>query len=217
MIDEIKIMQYVDGTLPAEEKETVEKAIESNPEFKKLLKDYQETADALFNLGKSIKSQPLPNSLKKKLKEFNALKESHLKKDKPGFFKAIFQKPIRNFIAYPITSVFIFTFGFQVNNYSTKIAIERETNLPQSNRNLEYIQSLEAEERPLQTKNLQQSYGSLEAETPLYAKKRTQWKYFKDTPEEMIVLIRELEELRKQIEALQAEIIDLKIKFHLPE
>ena len=66
MIDEIKIMQYVDGTLPAEEKETVEKAIESNPEFKKLLKDYQETADVLFNLGKSIKSQPLPNSLKKK-------------------------------------------------------------------------------------------------------------------------------------------------------
>ena len=52
MIDEIKIMQYVDGTLPAEEKESVEKAIESNPKFKKLLKDYQETADVLFNLGK---------------------------------------------------------------------------------------------------------------------------------------------------------------------
>ena len=28
MIDEIKIMQYVDGTLPAEEKEAVEKEIE---------------------------------------------------------------------------------------------------------------------------------------------------------------------------------------------
>ena len=45
MIDEIKIMQYADGTLPEDEKEAVEKAIESNPKLKKLFKDCQETAD----------------------------------------------------------------------------------------------------------------------------------------------------------------------------
>ena len=64
MIDETKIMQYADGTLPIEEKEEVEKAIQDNPEYKKLLKDYQETGDLLFKLGTEIKSQPLPSSLK---------------------------------------------------------------------------------------------------------------------------------------------------------
>ena len=68
MIDEIKIMQYADGMLPIEEKEEVEKAIQDNPEYKKLLKDYQETGDLLFKLGAEIKSQPLPDSLKEKLK-----------------------------------------------------------------------------------------------------------------------------------------------------
>ena len=68
MIDETKIMQYADGTLPIEEKEEVEKAIQDNPEYKKLLKDYQETGDLLFKLGTEIKSQPLPDSLKEKLK-----------------------------------------------------------------------------------------------------------------------------------------------------
>ena len=68
MIDETKIMQYADGMLPIEEKEEVEKAIQDNPEYKKLLKDYQETGDLLFKLGAEIKSQPLPDSLKEKLK-----------------------------------------------------------------------------------------------------------------------------------------------------
>ena len=34
MIDETKIMQYADGTLPEKEKEVVEKAIENNPKVK---------------------------------------------------------------------------------------------------------------------------------------------------------------------------------------
>ena len=68
MIDETKIMQYADGTLPEDEKETVKKAIESDLQLQKLLKDYQATGEMLFNLGKEIKSQPLPSSLQKKLK-----------------------------------------------------------------------------------------------------------------------------------------------------
>ena len=38
MIDETKIMQYADGTLPEDEKETVKKAIEKDPHLQKLLK-----------------------------------------------------------------------------------------------------------------------------------------------------------------------------------
>ena len=83
MIDETKIMQYADGTLPEEEKEAVGKAIESNPELKKLFKDYQESADILFNLGQSIKSQTLPNSLKEKLKVLNETQEKVIKIKKP--------------------------------------------------------------------------------------------------------------------------------------
>jgi len=91
MIDDVKIMQYTDGTLPEEEKATVEKAIENNPELKKLLKDYQESADLLFNLGQSIKSQPLPNELKEKLKLLNAGQERSLKMKTPFSFFNIFK------------------------------------------------------------------------------------------------------------------------------
>ena len=80
MIDETKIMQYADGTLPEEEKETVKKAIENDPQLQKLLKDYQETGEILFNLGKEIKSQPLPSSLKDKLKTINEKKSKDTKK-----------------------------------------------------------------------------------------------------------------------------------------
>ena len=91
MIDETKIMQYADGTLPEEEKEAVGKAIESNPELKKLFKDYQESADILFNLGQSIKSQPLPKSLKEKLKVLNETQEKVIKIKKPFTFFNIFK------------------------------------------------------------------------------------------------------------------------------
>ena len=91
MIDDVKIMQYADGTLPEGEKVTVEKAIENNPELKKLLKDYQESADLLFNLGQSIKSQPLPNELKEKLKLLNAGQEKVIKIKKPFTFFNIFK------------------------------------------------------------------------------------------------------------------------------
>ena len=99
MIDETKIMQYADGTLPEEEKETVEKAIENNPELKKLFNEYQETADLLFNLGQSIKSQPLPNSLKEKLKVLNADQKTTFKAKKPFTFFNIFKVQYAGFAA----------------------------------------------------------------------------------------------------------------------
>ena len=66
MIDETKIMQYADGTLPQEEHEEVKKAIEADPKLKELYNNFQETGDLLFKLGKEIKSQPLPQNLQEK-------------------------------------------------------------------------------------------------------------------------------------------------------
>ena len=66
MIDETKIMQYADGTLPIEEHEEVKKAIEADPKLKELYNSFQETGDLLFKLGNEIKSQPLPKNLQEK-------------------------------------------------------------------------------------------------------------------------------------------------------
>ena len=66
MIDETKIMQYADGTLPIEEHEEVKKAIEADPKLKDLYNSFQETGDLLFKLGNEIKSQPLPKNLQDK-------------------------------------------------------------------------------------------------------------------------------------------------------
>ena len=63
MIDETKIMQYADGTLPVEEREEVKKAIEADPKLKELYNTFQETGESLFKLGNEIKSQPLPKNL----------------------------------------------------------------------------------------------------------------------------------------------------------
>ena len=66
MIDETKIMQYADGTLPIEEHEEVKKAIEADPKLKELYNTFKETGDLLFKLGNEIKSQPLPKNLQDK-------------------------------------------------------------------------------------------------------------------------------------------------------
>ena len=67
MIDETKIMQYVDGTLPIEEHAEVKKAIEADPKLKELYNTFKETGDLLFKLGNEIKSQPLPKNLQDKV------------------------------------------------------------------------------------------------------------------------------------------------------
>ena len=91
MIDETKIMQLADGTLPLEEREEVKKAIEADPKLKELYNSYQETGDLLFKLGNEIKSQPLPNSLKEKLKVLNEAQEKVIKIKKPFAFFNIFK------------------------------------------------------------------------------------------------------------------------------
>ena len=74
MINETKIMQYADGTLPVEEREAVKKAIAADPKLKELYNSFKETGDLLFKLGNEIKSQPLPKNLQEKaeiLKSWN--------------------------------------------------------------------------------------------------------------------------------------------------
>jgi anti-sigma-K factor RskA len=215
MIDETKIMQYADGTLPIEEKEEVEKAIQDNPEYKKLLKDYQETGDLLFKLGTEIKSQPLPNSLKKKLKEINSWRESYAKKDRPGFFKAIFQKPIRNFIAYPVAAVFIFTLGFQVNMFQVRISTGELKTAKQIEQLGEQMlsQNKQEEFKKVRSTLKKEVATKVEQEAAAEAEKRAR----SIIAESAIisatkVLRKELEKQKKQIETLQAEIIDLRIK-----
>lgn len=84
MIDETKIMQYADGTLPQEEHEEVKKAIEADPKLKELYNTYQETGDLLFKLGNEIKSQPLPQNLQKKAKILKSW-EKKTKKESGSF------------------------------------------------------------------------------------------------------------------------------------
>ena len=74
MIDETKIMQYADGTLPIEEREEVQKAIEADPKLKELYNTFKETGDLLFKLSNEVKSKPLPKNLQEKaeiLKSWN--------------------------------------------------------------------------------------------------------------------------------------------------
>ncbi len=75
MIDETKIMQLADGTLPQEEHKEVKKAIEADPTLKELYNSYQETGDLLFKLGNEIKSQPLPKNLQEKVEILKSWKK----------------------------------------------------------------------------------------------------------------------------------------------
>jgi hypothetical protein len=85
MLDEIKIMQFADGTLDPSEKEIVKKEIESNSKYKQILDDYIYTGEILNNLGKEIKSKPLPTYLSNKIFEFNKNKAKFVKKKQFNF------------------------------------------------------------------------------------------------------------------------------------
>ena len=85
MLDEIKIMQFADGTLDPSEREVVKKEIENNSEYKKILEDYIYTGEILNNLGKEIKSKPLPTYLSNKIFEFNKNKVQLTKKKQFSF------------------------------------------------------------------------------------------------------------------------------------
>ena len=71
MLDDVKIMQFADGTLDPSEREIVQKEIENNPKYKKILEDYIYTGEILSKISREIKSKPLPKYLENKVTEFN--------------------------------------------------------------------------------------------------------------------------------------------------
>ena len=92
MIDETKIMQYADGTLPIEEREEVQKAIESDPKSKELYNTFKETGDLLFKLSNEVKSKPLPQNLQEKAEILKSWNKPVIKdKDKSFNFFGLFK------------------------------------------------------------------------------------------------------------------------------
>ena len=90
MIDETKIMQYADGTLPIEEHAEVKKAIEADPKLKELYNTFKETGDLLFKLGNEIKSQPLPKNLQDKADILKTWKKPIIKESNSLNFFGLF-------------------------------------------------------------------------------------------------------------------------------
>ena len=114
MIDEKKIMQYADGSLPQEEHEEVKKAIETDPNLKKLYNTYKETGDLLFKLGNEIKSKPIPESLKEKISKFNDLDEAPKSSDKKKFI--LFRLPKIQYAAIAALFIVVLYSTFQTNS-----------------------------------------------------------------------------------------------------
>ena len=92
MIDETKIMQYADGTLPIEEREEVQKAIQADPKLKELYNTFKETGDLLFKLSNEVKSKPLPQNLQEKAEILKSWNRPVIKdKDKSFNFFGLFK------------------------------------------------------------------------------------------------------------------------------
>ena len=115
MLEEIKIMQFADGTLDPSEKEKVKKQIDNNPEYKKILEDYIYTGELLNNLGNEIKSAPLPKYLDDKIIQFNKSTSKFKTESKLSFsFLNIFNV---KYSAIAAAFCFVFMGGFLTNQF----------------------------------------------------------------------------------------------------
>ena len=114
MIDETKIMQYADGTLPVEDHEEVKKAIEADPKLKELYNTFKETGDLLFKLGNEIKSQPLPKNLQNKVDILKTLNKPTVKESNSLNFFGLFNiQPVGMAAAFAM----FFVGGIYVDNF----------------------------------------------------------------------------------------------------
>ena len=114
MIDETKIMQYADGTLPIEEHEEVKKAIEADPKLNELYNTFKETGDLLFKLGNEIKSQPLPKNLQDKADILKTWKKPIVKGSNSLNFFGLFNiQPVGMAAAFAM----FFVGGIYVDNF----------------------------------------------------------------------------------------------------
>ena len=114
MIDETKIMQYADGTLPIEEHAEVKKAIEADPKLKELYNTFKETGDLLFKLGNEIKSQPLPKNLQDKVDILKTWNKPIVKENNSLNFFGLFNiQPVGMAAAFAM----FFVGGIYVDNF----------------------------------------------------------------------------------------------------
>ena len=118
MIDETKIMQLADGTLPQEEHDVVKKAIEADPKLKELYNSYQETGDLLFKLGNEIKSQPLPKNLQEKAEILKSWQKPIKHESGSINFFGLFKV---QYAAIAAASCLFFVGGFFTNTYIASI------------------------------------------------------------------------------------------------
>jgi hypothetical protein len=124
MIDETKIMQYADGTLPIEEHEEVKKAIETDPKLNELYNTFKETGDLLFKLGNEIKSQPLPKNLQDKADILKTWKKSVTKETGSfnffGLFKVQYAGVAAAFAMFFVGGFYTNTFVASLDDGKTK-------------------------------------------------------------------------------------------------
>ena len=154
MIDETKIMQLADGTLPQEEHEKVKKAIETDPKLKELYKSYQKTGDLLFKLGNEIKSQPLPQNLQEKAEILKSWKKP-IKQESGSFnFFGLFKVQYAGIAA---AFCLFFVGGFYTNTYIASLDEDKTKPVQMAKEKVEVpeklkMRSLQSEEEDLETR-----------------------------------------------------------------
>ena len=154
MIDETKVMQYADGTLPTEEREEVKKAIEADPKLKELYNSFQETGDLLFKLGNEIKSQPLPKNLQEKADIIKTWKKPVAKEFGSFNFFGLFKIQYAGIAA---AFCLFFVGGFYTNTFvasldgtdSSTVKLSNEVNIEPEKLKM---RSLQSEDEDLQTR-----------------------------------------------------------------
>ena len=154
MIDETKIMQLADGTLPQEEHEEVKKAIEADPKLKELYNTFKETGDLLFKLGNEIKSQPIPKNVQEKI---NILKTSNKPVTKEfgsfnffGLFKMQYAGIAAAFCLFFVGGFFTNTFMASLDDGKAKLVqmAKEKVEVPKKLK----MRSLQSEEEDLSTR-----------------------------------------------------------------
>ncbi len=136
MIDETKIMQYADGTLPLEEHDEIKKAIEADPKLKELYNSFLETGDLLFKLGNEVKSQPLPKSLQDKADVLKTWKKPIAKESSSlnffGLFKVQYAGMAAAFAMFFVGGIYVddFISGKEVGKSNQVTALTQKIDAP---------------------------------------------------------------------------------------
>ncbi len=103
------IMSYADGQLDSSNISEVEKIINENEEAKRVFDDLKLSSKVYKDYVSNIKVNP---------EKILSKSEDNLEKNNSNIFNIIFKNPMRNFVAYPIAALFMFTIGFQMNSSS---------------------------------------------------------------------------------------------------